>query len=85
MERDAEVVRVAALNLEREDRARLASDLIASLDGDGDIGVEAAWAAEIERRVQEVESGSVKLVPWSEVEAQAAEAIRKVREERRRS
>jgi putative addiction module component (TIGR02574 family) len=31
--------------------------------------VEAAWAAEIERRVREIDSGDVKTIPWEEVRA----------------
>jgi len=31
-----------------------------------DEDLEAAWATEIERRVHEVETGSVRTVPWSE-------------------
>lgn len=39
--------------------------LIASLDTDP--GVEAAWAAEVERRNAEIESGAVSPVPGPEV------------------
>ena len=45
--------------------------LIESLDKDEvvDPDVEAAWAAEAERRWNEIESGNVKTVPWTEVKA----------------
>jgi len=46
-----------ALGLSTEERAELAAELIASLDGPADVDVEAAWAAEIERRAAKVLSG----------------------------
>ena len=61
-----ELVREAA-DLPEHDRATLAGLLIDSLEGEPDPGVETAWAAEIERRVAEVEAGTVKTVPWEEV------------------
>lgn len=56
-----------ASELSEKDRADLAGLLIESLEGEPDEDVEAAWAAEIERRVAEVEAGSVKTIPWEEV------------------
>ena len=45
-----------AMKLPREDRARLAEHLLASVYGDREI--DEAWAAEIERRIAAVESGA---------------------------
>jgi putative addiction module component (TIGR02574 family) len=59
-----------ALKLPREDRAQLASELIASLDGDPEAGVEAAWDAEVERRVRQVETGEARFVDWETVKAE---------------
>jgi len=56
-----------ASELSEKDRADLAGLLIESLEGEADAEVEAAWAAEIERRVAELEVGTVKTVPWEEV------------------
>ena len=39
-----------AMNLPVSERAELAADLLASLDGEPEADVEAAWASEIERR-----------------------------------
>ena len=61
----AEEVESAALQLPRTHRARLAERLIASLDEEDE--VEAAWNEEIERRVREVDSGEVKLIPGKQV------------------
>ena len=32
--------------------------------------IEAAWSKEIERRLAEIDSGSVELIPWEEVRAE---------------
>lgn len=36
-------------------------------DHEPDVGVEAAWAAEIERRAADLESGKVQGIPWEQV------------------
>ena len=56
-----------ASELSEEDRAALAGLLIESLEGAPDPDVEAAWAVEIERRVGELDAGTVKSVPWEQV------------------
>jgi putative addiction module component (TIGR02574 family) len=59
-----EAIEAEALQLPAAERARLVERLIASLDADP--GVEEAWAAEVERRNAEIESGSVALIPGAE-------------------
>ena len=61
-----EIFREAA-DLSEHDRATLAGLLIESLEGEPDPDVEAAWAAEIERRIAQVDAGIVKTTPWEEV------------------
>ena len=56
-----------ALSLDEADRAAVAGALIESLHGEPEPGVEAAWEAEIKRRVTELDARTVKTVPWSEV------------------
>jgi len=58
-----------ASDLPDSDRATLAGLLIESLDTEHEPDVESAWLSEIERRVQELDSGSVKTVPWPQVRA----------------
>jgi len=58
-----------ALALPPDDRARLAHDILASLDGPADEGASEAWVCEIERRVREVKDGSVMLVDWKDTRA----------------
>ncbi|MBM4062159.1 MAG: addiction module protein [Planctomycetes bacterium] len=55
-----------ALELPPEARAALAGSLLESLDTAVDADAEAAWSAEIDRRVREIDGGTVTLVPWSE-------------------
>jgi len=60
-----------ALALPPEARAALAGSLLESLDDDPpDPGVEAAWADEIKRRIEELDSGKVKPIPWEEARRQ---------------
>jgi len=59
-----EVLETEALSLPVSERARLVERLIASLDAEPD--VEAAWAAEVERRHAELESGAVTLLPGAD-------------------
>jgi putative addiction module component (TIGR02574 family) len=55
--------------LPREERIRLAEELLSSVQ-DSDEEIEGAWAQEIERRLEEVESGTAKLIPAEEVFAE---------------
>jgi putative addiction module component (TIGR02574 family) len=57
-----------ALALSTRDRGVLIDRLIESLDeGPAEEGVEAAWDAEIAKRVEDVRSGRVKLIPGEQV------------------
>ena len=62
-----EALEAEALRLTATERARLIERLIASLDIDPE--VEDAWAAEVERRNAEIESGAVSLIPGPEAVA----------------
>jgi putative addiction module component (TIGR02574 family) len=66
-----------ALSLPARERARLAHELIVSLDEADDPGAAEAWVAEIERRAREVESGSVPLEDWATVRARWTSRWRK--------
>ncbi len=45
----------------------MAGVLIESLHSEVDLDAEEAWNAEIQRRVEELDSGKVETIPWSEV------------------
>jgi putative addiction module component (TIGR02574 family) len=63
-----------ALKLSPEDRVLLADRLLSSLFKDQE--VEDAWAAESDRRLLELEAGSVEAVPVEDTLARARQAIR---------
>lgn len=65
-----------ALALPDAERAELAAELMASFDGPPDPDVEAAWAAEIERRAAKVLSGESPGVPWDEVRERIERELR---------
>jgi len=55
-----------ALQLPADTRAALAGSLLDSLDQEVDEDAETAWQLEINRRIEDLDSGKVKTVPWSE-------------------
>jgi putative addiction module component (TIGR02574 family) len=65
MRNDASKILEDALKLPPEARAALAGSLIESLDEAVDENAEAAWADEIARRVEDLDSGKAKTIPWS--------------------
>ncbi len=75
-----EQVKDEALQLPLEDRSRLASRLLESLDDEDDVSPE--WKDEIRRRVKEVKDGTAKMVPHDEVMANVRARLAKNREER---
>jgi putative addiction module component (TIGR02574 family) len=62
-----------ALRLPDSDRAAIAASLINSLDADSDLDVEEHWDAEIKRRVEEIDNGTVELIPLSAVREKLAQ------------
>ncbi len=77
MTKTMEGVLADALRLETTERAELAAELIASLDGPSDENVEAAWAAELGRRVAAIDAGATKLEPWNDVRRRIEQEILK--------
>ena len=59
-----------ALALPPEARAALAGSLLESLDDTVDSSAEEEWGREIARRIEELDSGKVKPVPWAEARRQ---------------
>jgi putative addiction module component (TIGR02574 family) len=69
-----------ALALPIDERADVAAELLASLDdvGTEDVAeVEAAWAAEIERRARRVMAGESPGIAWEDVRRRAEAELRK--------
>ncbi|MFN0316128.1 MAG: addiction module protein [Burkholderiales bacterium] len=74
MDTELEKLEAQALKLGPGERAALAQRLLSSLDEDSEI--EEAWAKEVERRIAEVESGAVKLIPIEEALARVRAALK---------
>ena len=64
MERHAAELLKEALTLQPEVRAALIDSLIDSLDQTVDENAEESWRREIERRLHQIDNGSVELVSW---------------------
>lgn len=62
------------LRLPRAERARLAEDLLSSLE-EPDEQVAAAWARELERRSGEIADGRLQSVDWDTTRAQILKEI----------
>jgi putative addiction module component (TIGR02574 family) len=72
MKQDPNNLLKEALKLPPEARAALAGSLLDSLDQEVDEDAEAAWHAEIDRRLKELDSGKVKTVSWAEARRRIA-------------
>ncbi|CAN5679464.1 hypothetical protein BH23GEM3_BH23GEM3_23970 [soil metagenome] len=66
-------IEAEALLLSSQERAHLAEVLIASLDED--LALEQAWAAEAERRYEEIRSGRVQTIAAEQVMAELDELL----------
>jgi putative addiction module component (TIGR02574 family) len=75
-----------ALDLPAADRARLADELILSLDEEGpgrDPDWEAAWADESRRRMEAIDEGRTALIPRDVVHDELRVSLSRIRESRR--
>lgn len=77
MSPEADELLKKAMALPLAERGALAASLIDSLDegSEVDLDAEAAWQHEVARRMEEIESGKVKAVPWLEVKRRAREMV----------
>ena len=76
MTRPAKEIVNAAIKLAERDRLQIVEEILASLEPDNDDDVDAAWAAEVEQRSQEIRQGIVRPIPWTAVKAQARKRVR---------
>jgi putative addiction module component (TIGR02574 family) len=58
------------LALPAADRGEVAARLLESLDPQPDSDAAAAWSEEIRTRIEDVRSGRVKAVPWTDAREQ---------------
>jgi putative addiction module component (TIGR02574 family) len=66
----------SALALPPRDRAKLAHELLVSLDTSNDADAADAWVSELETRAREVRSGAVAAVDWETVRARLVDRWR---------
>jgi putative addiction module component (TIGR02574 family) len=64
-----------ALGLSAAERAELACSLIESLEESDDESVQAAWDAEIVRRMEDLNSGKIKLVSLAEARRRLSSSL----------
>jgi putative addiction module component (TIGR02574 family) len=67
MSQTTEEIIAAALKLPPESKAKLADELLASLDGPEQTEIDDAWAVEAERRIDEYDRGGIKTIPADQV------------------
>ncbi len=72
----AEIIIKAAGKLPKKDPVRVVEQLLRSLELDARKDVDAAWAAEIERRLREITEGTVRLLRWKAVRSRARKFAR---------
>jgi len=75
MTREVSELLEKALALPAEARAALAGSLLESLDETVDASAEEEWDKEIARRIQELDSGKVRTIPWAEARRQISDIL----------
>jgi putative addiction module component (TIGR02574 family) len=69
----------AALKLKPAQRARVANELLDSLDGGANGGLDAGWLRELEQRARDIEEGRTEFVSWPEARRQIENSLRRSR------
>lgn len=75
MAKTADDLREEVLALPAQERARIASDLLASLDSEAvdEDEIDQLWSAESQRRAAMLESGDASTLTWDDIEQRFAE------------
>jgi putative addiction module component (TIGR02574 family) len=69
MNQKSEAIISDAMLMPDEDRAMIAERLIASLDHEFEKDSEIAWQKELQKRVDDIDSGKVNCIPWKQIRA----------------
>lgn len=77
MNTDFKEIENSALKLDEKQRAELAKRLLESLEDQIDEDVEQAWAEELKRRKEQVESGEATTIPAEKVLKEARNLLKK--------
>ena len=75
MAKTADDLREEVLALSVQERARMASDLLASLDSEAvdEAEIDKLWSAETQRRAAMLESGEAGTLTWDDIEKRFAD------------
>ncbi len=75
MAKTADDLRTEVLALPVEERARIASELLASLDSEAvdETEVDELWSVETQRRAEMLDTGEAGTLTWDEIEQRFAE------------
>lgn len=65
-----------ALELPPGDRLALATEILESVEGTENPSWTATWAAELDRRVTELDTGAARAMPWEQVKSEILERLR---------
>ena len=65
-----------AMRLPPGERLAMATELLESVEGPEDASWTAAWAAELDRRAKNFESGRAEAIPWEQAKAEILERLR---------
>ena len=76
MSREPSDILKEALALTPDARASLADSLLESLDQEFAAGASEEWEREIQKRIAEVEAGTVKTISWSDAREQLMSRLR---------
>jgi len=69
----------AAMELEPAERAKIAQELLDSIDGGANGGLDAEWIGELERRAREVDEGRARFVSWPEARQDIEDSLQRSR------
>ena len=69
----------AALKLKPAQRARVANQILDSLDGGANGGLDAGWIRELEQRARDIEEGRTEFVSWPEARREIENSLRRSR------
>ncbi len=69
----------AALKLDPADRVKVAHELLESVDGGANGGLDAKWVEELERRAQDIDEGRGDFLSWPETRREIESSLRRGR------
>jgi putative addiction module component (TIGR02574 family) len=69
----------AALKLDPAERAHVAHELLESIAGDANGGLDAEWIKELEQRARDIEEGRTDFVSWPEARQEIENSLRRGR------